>query len=197
MNAKHTAAFLIPLISLSLFIAACTTELPPPTEFETAPLLGMIYDAEGTPVHNAAITIDEKNGPTSDINGRFMLPDLDRGDHYITVMKDGYEPAQTVFPFLNKSQILYLRMYNSSQLLSEAKKLYESKNYTKSMSFIDRALGVDGEYYPALYFKAVIAYTQGDFDQALETLGSLESMGIHTDEVAELKEMCAEKLKAE
>ena len=197
MNHTIKTSLYIALTALTIIFAACSTKLPPPTEFEKAPLLGMIYDAEGTPVHNAHITIDEKKGPTSDINGRFMLPDLERGDHVITVRKDGYEPAETVFPFLNKSQILYLRMYSPAQLLSEAKKLYETKNYHKSMSFTDRALEIDAAYYPAMYFKAVIAYAANDYAYAIEVLNALEGMGIKTAEVAELEKMCSEKLKPE
>ncbi|MBN2510576.1 MAG: carboxypeptidase regulatory-like domain-containing protein [Spirochaetales bacterium] len=171
-------------------LASCATKLPPPTEFDKAPLLGMIYDADGAPVHNAGISVNGGENLISDINGRFIFNELARGDHRISAVKDGYEPAETVFSFLNKSQILYLCLYNAPQLLKKAKEYTELKNYQKADEFLDRTLLLDDEYAPALYLKAVISAKTEDYGQCAALLDRLAVLGYKGEEILALQSLC-------
>ena len=49
------------------------------TDFQEAPLLGMIYDAQNSPVSGVSIAIDGTATAESDIEGRFLIPRLSRG----------------------------------------------------------------------------------------------------------------------
>ncbi len=68
----------------------------------------MIYGQEKEPVGEASLLVNGEPGPTSDREGRFVFPDLKRGDHVVTVSKSGCEPTEVRFQFLNQTQVLYL-----------------------------------------------------------------------------------------
>ena len=57
------------------------------TSFRTAPLFGVVYDHDQRAVAGALILVDGTEGPRSDIEGRFVLRTLERGEHVVQVRK--------------------------------------------------------------------------------------------------------------
>ena len=170
---------------LILFLSACHTTPPMPTEFEAAPLLGMIYDAEGSPVAGARVRIDEEEELLSDINGRFFIPSVTRGDHMITVAKDGYIGMEIVFSFLNKSQIVYIQFYTVDQLYAEAKEAVAGGRIIEAREKIASCLLFDEDHIPSLFLQAIVHYREGDYSMAMDIVDGLERRGIKSLELYE------------
>ena len=79
-------------------------------EFETAPLFGMVYDQDNRPCPGARVTVDGEDGPRTDIDGRFIVQELARGEHVLTVSRAGYERLELVMDFIDRTQVLYLKV---------------------------------------------------------------------------------------
>ncbi len=182
--------FMIAIIIATL--SGCATKLPIMTEFDKAPLFGMIYDADGVPVHNASVLINGETGPLTDINGRFVIPNLPRGNHILVIHKEGYSSTTTSFDFMNKSQVLYLKMNSARQHYSKAVNHFECGLFRESLIEVQSTLDLDKDFYSATYLQVLILIKLKQFDEipllieflrtnlgALQEVDELEKMYLH------------------
>ena len=88
--------------------------------FDAAPLFGMVYDEENQPCAGVRLAVDGREGPLSDVRGRFVVPDLARGEHQLVARKDGYEDLAVSIAFLERTDVLHLSMTSFDQLLGMA-----------------------------------------------------------------------------
>ncbi len=158
---------LIPIFSLLLALTACaTTQKKDMFYFDQAPLMGMIYDEDSQPVPGAQVSVDGRKGPMADIRGRFVLPDLSRGSHTITVAKSGFEELTSQIEFLNKSEALYLRMISFGQLLTKAETALNDRKWSDADGYLTRADKLSPQDPVLLYLKAVRSYRTGGYADA-------------------------------
>jgi hypothetical protein len=148
------------------------------TEFSVADLHGMIYDYHSQPCSQVRILIDNRDGPLSDINGRFVLKNLSKGTHSITLIKDGYEEVNFSFDFINRTQVLYVKLFSLNQLLELAEKELDNKKLGKTEELLSRAEKIDAENVVLLYMKAILALKREQVEQALTLLNSILEQGI-------------------
>jgi hypothetical protein len=148
------------------------------TEFSVADLHGMIYDYHSQPCANVNIRIDNRKGPSSDINGRFVLKNLGKGTHHISFSKEGFEDVGFSFDFSNRTQVLYLKLFSMNQLLELAEKELENKKLGKAEEFLNRAGKIDATNAVLLYFKAVLALKRNQIDLAVKELNAILEQGI-------------------
>ena len=87
------------LILLLLLHACLSTREQKQREFQQAPLFGMVYDYDQKPCPGAAILVDGQPRGQTDINGRFVVNDLARGEHRVGVRKPGFEEQDADFEF--------------------------------------------------------------------------------------------------
>ena len=120
---KHTLAAIL-LLQLLLF--ACETT--PPTDFESAALLGMIYSVTNRPVPNMAIELDGQRTIRSDIEGRFIFTEVKKGEHTIVAAVDDYEPITYSFGFTDRTQVLHLIAVSLSDLVKWLEEAIASRN---------------------------------------------------------------------
>jgi hypothetical protein len=146
-------------------------------EFASAPLLGMVYDRDQKPCVSALITVDGQDGPRTDINGRFVIDELARGDHLIGVQKEGYEPLQAPVSFLDRTQVLYLRVISYSRLLREAEEALDRQKLGEAEELLDRAEALDAEEPVGLYLRAVLFLKRGDSGRAAAQLEQILARG--------------------
>ena len=159
------------LLSFILFLFSCaSTKKGTSPEFSSAPLFGMVYDRENQPCADAQIIIDGKKGPSTDINGRFVIQSLSRGKHDINVTKESYEDISLKFNFLNKSQILYIRMISFDQLLKEIEKAIENKKWEEGATLFERAERIKEQDPVAEYLKAIYFKEKGEIERAEDIL---------------------------
>jgi tetratricopeptide (TPR) repeat protein len=169
--------FIVPHLIIFILISCATTRKENLYEFTEAPLFGMVYDYDNQPCADVQIIIDGKSGPKTDINGRFAIDSLERGKHTIVVRKEGYEEHSFSFEFLNKGQILYLRMISFNQLLREIEKAIENEKWAEGESLIERAENIKRNDPVEMYLKAIFLKKKGDIEGALNTLLEILNLG--------------------
>lgn len=165
------------LFFLLFFVSCTTTKKDNLQDFSEAPLFGMVYNYDNQPCSGALVMIDENEGPRTDINGRFVIQSVSKGKHQITVTKDGYEKLDFSFEFLNKSQVLYLRMISFNQLLNEIEKSIENRNWKEGEKLIERAEKMKENDPVELYLKAILLKEKGDVEDSVDTLLNILDLG--------------------
>lgn len=167
--------FIVPL--LLILISCATARKENLYEFIEAPLFGMVYDYDNQPCADVQTVIDGKPGPATDINGRFAIDSLTRGKHTIVLSKEGYEERLVSFEFLNKSQILYLRVISFNQILREIEKAIEGDKWEEGESLFERAENIKRNDPVEMYLKAIFLKKKGDTENAVETLLEILNLG--------------------
>jgi tetratricopeptide (TPR) repeat protein len=176
---KKTIAALCTLsCSVAILISCASQQKDNVFSFDRAPLLGMIYDEDSQPCPSVSLTVDGVKGPVTDIRGRFVMPDVSRGEHQVIARKDGYEDLSTQFLFLNKSEVLYLHMVSLGQLLTKAELSLDDRNWADAASFLERAEKLKPADSVLLYLKAILAYKTGKYPEAAGYLDGILEQGI-------------------
>ncbi len=163
---------LVIVIAAALFSCASylNTQLE---EFANADLLGMIYDNDNQACSGVRVTVDGLTGPVSDVNGRFTLPNLSRGKHALSVKKEGYEPADFQIEFLNRTQIVYLKVLSFEQILSLAERALNDRKIGEAEGYLERAKKIRESDPLLLYLRAVVALKRDQVQDALTILLSI------------------------
>jgi tetratricopeptide (TPR) repeat protein len=141
-----------------------------PASLEEYPMQGMVYDDDNQPSAGAWIYYDGQKGPQTDIRGRFVLYGLARGVHRIEVRKDGYEPVDTTVEFVDRSQVLYLKVISLPQLLRRLEQALEDRSIQKAEELLRRAELIAAEDPVLLYLRAVYQLETGRAQEALKSL---------------------------
>jgi len=167
----------------SLLLAGCATGGSDARAFEKAPLFGMMYDEENQPCAGVKLAVDgamnqKDTGLVTDIRGRFLLPDLARGEHVLVATKEGYEPLRLKIVFLNRTDVLFLRMVSVGQLLAKAEKSLEERKWDEAESLLARAEKLDAGDSALCFLRAVKAYRTGEFTAAVDLLNGILDKGV-------------------
>ena len=158
------------LISL-LFITGCKS-----TKQVLPVVQGMIYDGDNEAVCDVEIYINNRKNAISDIYGH--LTGLDEGKQYeLKAKKKGYEEKYFSFSYTNPSQVIYLRMYSSAELINLAESLVEQKKYDDAETYLIRAEQAGGSYLSVNYLRSVINVLKADFDTALKYANDILAAG--------------------
>ncbi len=177
MKAFHRAVH-VALVFLLCTIFSCTTlKQESVYDFQTAPLFGMIYDYDNKPCPDVKTIVDGEEGPTSDINGRFVIQAVSKGKHRVSCTKDGYEKVSMTFQFSSRNQVLYVRMISFNQLLDSAEKAIEDQRWEEGKNLIQRAEQIKQNDPLALYLKAILLKERGEAQKAVEVLLSVVNSG--------------------
>lgn len=169
-HVKQISFYTVIFLSILLFFSCATTRKKSPDDFTEAPLLGMVYDYDNRPCPEALIIIDDNEEVMSDINGRFIISALSRGNHSVTSKKEGYETLSFSFEFLNRTQVLYLRMISFHQLLIEIENTIEKREWDEVESLNKRAEEIKKDDPVQLYLKAVYLNEKGHPEDAVKIL---------------------------
>jgi tetratricopeptide (TPR) repeat protein len=189
LNRTYPVSLIACVVLLQLWLSGCAasrqrSDRPSVLyEFSRAPLLGMIYDYDNKPCSNSLVTVDGQEGPRSDINGRFITKPLSKGEHRITIEKEGYEPVPIVFQFLNRNQVLYVRMISFNQLLKELESAIEGGRWDEAHKLIERAEKIKRDDTVENYLKAMFFKERGFFEDAIEVLNGIIAMGFREPHV--------------
>jgi tetratricopeptide (TPR) repeat protein len=128
--------------ALVVLFASCATTEEDPYDFEEADLHGMIYDHANQPVAGAQIVVHDRRPEITDLSGRFVLPDLDRGDVVVIATKEGYEPLTATVSFLDRTQVLYLKLWSLADLIERAASELEAGRLAEAGETVARAKAV-------------------------------------------------------
>ncbi len=173
-------ALLLALLAAVVLLASCATqkEKQDVLFFSSAPLMGMIYDDDSQACPGALMVVDGRNGPVSDVRGRFVIPDLSRGDHTVVVKKAGYEELTVPVAFYNKTDVLYLHVISFSQLLSKAEASLDERKWDDAAGYLARAEKLSKDDSIFLYLQAILFYRTGKNQEAVTALTRILDQGI-------------------
>jgi len=188
---KTLACFL--LISL---LASCRTGRPIKRLSNEGFMYAMIYDHDNSPVPGVAVHIEGKKIVDSDIQGRFILEQVKRGEYSVMLSKRGYETLEEVFTY-DPMQVLYFKMISSSQLLALAEAAMDGAEYGRAEGYLDRALLVEPGRPDMLFLKSIACYLQARHGEATAILEDLIKSGSADPSVSRLLEMIRQGSKQE
>ncbi len=172
------ASLVLTAAVLALSLLACRNRAEPrPARPQEYPLFGMVYDADSQPCVGARITVDGRPGPTTDINGRFGLASLPLGRHRLEVAKEDFEPVSTVFDFVDRKQVLYLKVVSHDQLLRLAEQALQEGKLQDAGDLLRRAEAIRPDDPVGLYLRAIGLVEAGRFGDAVGALEGLLSRG--------------------
>lgn len=171
------------IFALALLFISCKTN-EDENYFESSSLPGMIYDGDNRPCKKVVVRAfslgDAENmifTVESDINGRFTLPDLNRGTYRIELEKVGYEPMATEINYSSRLEVLYLKLYSQNQILKMAEDSLEVRRFGNVDDFLNRSEKIDNQNPYHLYLEAVYFYEMEDFHSSIESLEKIITQG--------------------
>jgi hypothetical protein len=174
---RSRLCFAVAACAITLFDSCSTWK--DPSDFESAPLYGMVYDERKQPCSGVEIRIDRPSNvylrSITDVNGRFMAPHVRRGKHILFLSKPGYEPREIVFEFLNRTQVFHVRMVSGAKLLLEFEQALLREHLDAAREYAVRISKVGGFEGIAVFLHALLAYKRGEYREALARLDGLES----------------------
>lgn len=163
--------------------------------FSSNSLPGMIYDGENRPCKKVLVRAFRIDGESeellltveSDINGRFILPDLERGNYRIEGEKEGYELLVSDISYSSRLEVLYLKMHSQDQILKLAADAMENRRSGQVRRLLLRSEAIDAGNPLHLYHKALFLYGQEEYEEALKCLEAIEERGFEFPYVYLLK----------
>jgi hypothetical protein len=121
---KTIVAQLSVLAFLSYLAVSCSSVDTPwlkSVPFSAAPLRGMVYDRSGRPCRGLTVIVD-KHETLTDINGRFLIPDLTAGEHRLKLSGESFVPLESTFVFSDRKQVFHAVVHRRSEARMEAEK---------------------------------------------------------------------------
>jgi hypothetical protein len=167
---KHPhARDLCPLLLWALILGSCASG--PLTRYKAQALYGMIYDPGNKPVGNVKICINGQYAASSDIHGRFAIPQMKPKLAYqVRAEKENYETVDLEIAYSDPAHVLYIQMFSGPDLLEEAERALAGRDWFRAESFLSRAEHAGARSLPLGYLRGVLAFSRGRHGEALTIL---------------------------
>lgn len=167
--------------ALVLLFSCQTTK--DPGDFDSAPLIGMVYSAGNNACSNADVLIIETTDGNSkehktvtDVYGKFSFSDIKKGGHTITVTKDGFEKNEFTFTFNRRTQAMYVYLLSESDLLESMEEAISRKENNEAIEYGERILALNEKNTKALFLGAGAYISLAQADSALKYISRLEKI---------------------
>jgi hypothetical protein len=165
------------LVLMSILLAACASS---PIS-DRSPLLGMVYNTDRLPVNDVTVRLihgnQELQRTLTDIRGRFNLSSVQFGPVTLEFTKDGYEPVVWPLRFQGPSQVVYMKLENSDELLAEAGDAVEKRDWVAASGFLDRVEKLVPHSKVTAYLRGIMLSDQGKPAEAASFLEELSGGG--------------------
>ena len=128
----------------------------------------MVYDDNGQPADDVALSLGDDHSARSDFNGRFYFTDIMVGRYELRAEGKNLEPLLREVRVDHPSEVMYLSMISADGLYRLFRIEIDAKNWSKADRLIDRAIAIAPEAPLLRYAKAVAlsAPTRPDRDWA-------------------------------
>ncbi|MDA3938822.1 MAG: carboxypeptidase-like regulatory domain-containing protein [Spirochaetia bacterium] len=146
------------------------------SQFTEAPLFGMIYDSESSPVAGALVVLDDEKSAKTDINGRVLFSAVSYGEHSVVITKDGFEETQMVLNFSNRDQVLYSTLFSLQNILDNLESSMQNGKMLEAKSFLMRASGINSEDIRLRYLNVVYLSEMKEYPEVLKEIGLLREI---------------------
>jgi len=141
--------------------------------FNEAPLFGMIYDSESSPVVSAFVVLDDEKFSQTDINGRVLFRAVSRGNHSVVITKEGFEEVRMVLNFSNRNQVLYAILISLQNILDNLESTMHSGKMLEAKLFLARASKINSDDLRFKYLKIVYLTKINELEKALKEIDLL------------------------
>jgi tetratricopeptide (TPR) repeat protein len=159
-----------------LSAVSCQTGKPVKRLSDEGFMFAMIYDYENSPVPGVTVYLDGRKIVDSDIQGRFVLENMKKGQYAIKLTKRGYEMLEEVFQY-EPLQVLYFKMINAQQLLVLAETEMDNAEFAKAENYLNRALQLEPNRPDILFLKSISYYLRARYAEAADILENLIRSG--------------------
>ena len=162
------------LLIFAILLNSCkTAELG----FRVVDISGMIYDFSNRPVPHCEISLGRRYRSSTDINGRFTLPNVAIGTYSITAYKDGFETYSENITINSSGQIIYIRIPSQIQLLNMVDEALTANNLSLAGEIADRAYQIDINNTEALFYYATVKFRLQEYGEAVNYLEAARNLG--------------------
>ena len=169
--------FILGLLAVFILLSGCaSTEKEGPGQNGKAPLFGMLYSTDSTPVSGALVTLDMKQTAQTDINGRFFFNEVSIGDHTVGIKKDGFEEALIELSFLNRDMVLYASLVSLEDILDDLENTLKSGRINEAKILVERAEKIDAHSIRLRYLKVVFLSKIKKYADALLEIENLRAL---------------------
>lgn len=165
------------IVFLFFILCSCISGPSSTDKFLLAPLNGKIFDYDNLPCSGVLVTVNNTMKVKSDINGRFFIPSLAKGSHNFVLTKENYEVLEFTFDFINKNQVLWIKMISLDQLIRQIEAKLDEKDWDEAQKLIVKAQKINPEHSIVLYLASILYINTKDFDKALELLLKITEFG--------------------
>lgn len=164
--------------AIIIILLGCQTNgVPRQIKFQTAPLMGMVYDAYNNPCNNASIKIDDKIAVVSDVNGHFVIPSLRKGSHTIVVTKDGFKDTILEFDFTDRKQVLHMTLFSFQFYIDQAQIFMDQNRWSAAQQALVEAEELNPDDPRLIFLRALLLYNLKDWEASKVTLLSMLEEG--------------------
>ena len=168
-------------------LISCQTGKPIKRLSNEGMMFAMIYDYENIPVSAVAVYINEKKIVDSDIQGRFILDAMKKGEYRVKLAKKGYETLEESFQY-DPMQVLYFKIINAQQLLALAETALDNTEYAVAENYLNRALLLEPNRPDILFLKSIACYLQNKNAEAAAILENMIISGNNDPSISQLLE---------
>ena len=171
-----------------ILLISCQSGKPIKMLSDEGMMYAMIYDYDNMPVSGVAVFINGRKIVDSDIQGRFILTSMKKGEYSVRLTKRGYETLEENFQF-DPLQVLYIKMINTAQLVDLAEIALDNADFATAEKYILRALLLEPTRPDILYLKSIVFYLQARNEEAIDSLENLIMTGNDNPSISRLLEM--------
>jgi hypothetical protein len=196
MIRKLSRWLFLALVAAALCQTGCKTVKPIKRLSNEGFMYAMIYDYDNSPVTGVTVWLNGKKIVDSDIQGRFILEKMKKGEYSVKLTKKGYETFEEVFHY-DPLQVLYFKIINVSQLLVQAEMVLDNAEFANTEKYLDRALLLEPNRPDILFLKSVNYYLWGKKAPAADILENLIKSGDTDPSISRLLEKIREEKEDE
>ena len=175
------------LYCLSGFLGGCTAfplrSEADTTVFKSADLIGMVYQQSNRPCQGVSVEVLKEGKDESvfrgftDLNGRFMIPNLPQGRHRIRFSRGGYQSLTVSIRFVDPTHIFYTRLVSLEDLLLQAEEALDKNLWSQMETILSEAAIIDPHRGELLFLKAVAAARQGRIEEQKMLVDQIKKAG--------------------
>ncbi len=137
-------------------------------DFKAADFIGVIYDSRNRPCQGVSVTVlDEKRSYRTDIDGRFVIPNLSQGQHEIQLSKEGFVSLNVPVNYTSRKQVLYAQMTSADFLLDECKKHLDNLEWDKAEELLLQCREINADNSRYLTLEGALFYRTERYEEAL------------------------------
>lgn len=165
--------FVLILFALTIFFSCTTTN----KDFSKS-LLGVVYDYKGDPVNSAQVKIsvlDKNVEVTTDIDGKFLIPELEFGEYPVEVSAFKCSTTKTSVNHFNSQNVLIIRIHTYDDLILKFEELLFNEDLELAEILIPQIEEIDSTDIYYKYLKSIYLTETGDFNSAEAILKDLET----------------------